>query len=155
MLQKNDLIDYFYKGIKDKNNLKIGVEHEKFVLNKKNFKQVSYDMQNGIKDILLRFVKNGWAPKYDNNIQEGERAYFTHKNAEIIDKSMYYINNFVEERLKPYLLGPLLVECSIHNNTNGQFSAFFKEIHLQCSGICHRFFWIIRKYGSAFKCLFR
>lgn len=73
------------------------------------------------------FISKYWAPKDDNNIQEGERAYFTHKNAEIIDKSMYYINNFVEERLKPYLLAPLLVECSIHNNTNGQFSAYYKN----------------------------
>ena len=67
MIKKNDLIDYFFKGIKDKNNLKIGVEHEKFVLSKKTNKQVSYNMQNGIKDILLRFVKNGWIPKYDDN----------------------------------------------------------------------------------------
>ena len=66
MLKKNDLIEYFYKGIKDKNNLKIGVEHEKFVLNKNNYNQVSYHMHNGIKDILLRFVKNGWSPKYDD-----------------------------------------------------------------------------------------
>ena len=55
MLKKNDLIEYFYKGIKDKNNLKIGVEHEKFVLNKNDYNQVSYDMHNGIKDILLFF----------------------------------------------------------------------------------------------------
>ena len=54
MLKKNDLIEYFFKGIKDKNNLKIGVEHEKFVLNKKNFRQVSYEMPYGIKDILLK-----------------------------------------------------------------------------------------------------
>ena len=66
MLKKNDLIEYFFKGIKDKNNLKIGVEHEKFVLNKKNFRQVSYEMPYGIKDILLKFVKNGWTPKYDD-----------------------------------------------------------------------------------------
>ncbi len=66
MLKKNELIEYFYKGIKDKNNLKIGVEHEKFVLSKRDFKQVSYDMKNGIKDILLRFIKNGWTPKYDD-----------------------------------------------------------------------------------------
>ena len=65
MLNKNDLIEYFFKGIKDKKKLKIGVEHEKFVLRKNNFYQVSYEMQNGIKDILLRFVKNGWKPKYD------------------------------------------------------------------------------------------
>jgi adenine-specific DNA-methyltransferase len=73
------------------------------------------------------FISKYWAPKDDNNIQEGERAYFTQKNAEIIDKSMYYIHNYVEERLKPYLLAPLLVECSIHNNTNGQFSAYYKN----------------------------
>ena len=66
MLKKNELIEYFYKGIKDKNNLKIGVEHEKFVLSKKDFKQVSYEMKNGIKNILLRFIKNGWTPKYDD-----------------------------------------------------------------------------------------
>ncbi len=66
MLKKNDLIEYFYKGIKDKNNLKIGVEHEKFVLNKNDYQQVSYEMKNGIKDILLRFLNNGWKPKYDD-----------------------------------------------------------------------------------------
>ncbi len=66
MLKKNDLVEYFYKGIKDKDNLKIGVEHEKFVLNKNNFHQVSYYMKNGIRDILLKFVKNGWTPKFDD-----------------------------------------------------------------------------------------
>ncbi len=66
MLKKTDLIEYFYKGIKEKNNLKIGVEHEKFVLSKKNFHQVSYEMPKGIKDILLKFVKNGWKPQYDD-----------------------------------------------------------------------------------------
>ena len=34
MLKKNDLIDYFYKGIKNNNDLRIGVENEKFVLKK-------------------------------------------------------------------------------------------------------------------------
>ena len=54
MIKKNDLIEYFFKGIKNKNNLKIGVEHEKFVLDKKNFHQLSYEAPNGIKDILLK-----------------------------------------------------------------------------------------------------
>ena len=66
MLKKNELVEYFYKGIKDKKNLKIGVEHEKFVLSKNGFHPVSYEMQNGIKDILLKFVSNGWKPKYDD-----------------------------------------------------------------------------------------
>ena len=66
MIKKNDLIEYFFKGIKNKNNLKIGVEHEKFVLHKKDFHQLSYEVPNGIKDILLKFVKNGWNPKFDD-----------------------------------------------------------------------------------------
>ncbi len=66
MLKKNELVEYFYKGIKDKENLKIGVEHEKFVLSKNGFHPLSYEMQNGIKDILLKFVSNGWKPKYDD-----------------------------------------------------------------------------------------
>lgn len=73
------------------------------------------------------FISKYWAPKDDNDIQEGERAYYTHKNAVIIDKTMYYIKHFVEDELQHYLLGPLLVECSIHNNTNGQFSAYYKN----------------------------
>ena len=35
--------------------------------------------------------------------------------------------NFVKEKYKPFLLAPLIVQCSIHNNTNGQFSAFYKD----------------------------
>ena len=66
MLKKNDLIDYFYKGIKDKNDLRIGVEHEKFVLKKDSLQQLSYEESNGIKDILLKFVNKGWKPKYDD-----------------------------------------------------------------------------------------
>ena len=66
MLKRNDIIDYFFKGIKEKNNLRIGVEHEKFVLKKDSFRQLSYEEPNGIKDILLKFEKKGWKPKYDD-----------------------------------------------------------------------------------------
>ena len=66
MLKKDDLVDYFIKGIKNKDDLKIGVEHEKFVLNSENLNQLSYDEPNGIKDILQKFIKNGWKPKYDD-----------------------------------------------------------------------------------------
>ena len=57
MLKKSDLIDYFFKGIKKKDDLRIGVEHEKFVLNKSTLHQLSYEEPNGIKDILLKFIK--------------------------------------------------------------------------------------------------
>ena len=73
------------------------------------------------------FISKYWAPKDDNDIQNNERVYYTQQNAVAIDKMMHYINNQVEEKYRPYLLGPLLVQCSIHNNTNGQFSAFYKD----------------------------
>ena len=67
MINKNDLIDYFISGIKHKNNLKIGVEHEKFVLDKNSFLPRNYDEKHGIRDILERLSSMGWTPSYDDN----------------------------------------------------------------------------------------
>ena len=67
MINKNDLIDYFISGIKHKNNLKIGVEHEKFVLDKNSFLPRNYDEKYGIRDILERLSSKGWTPSYDDN----------------------------------------------------------------------------------------
>ena len=52
MIKKIDLLEYFFKGVKPKNNLKIGVEHEKFALNKKTLKPLSYDEPFGINQIF-------------------------------------------------------------------------------------------------------
>ena len=67
MINKNHLIEYFFAGVKSKNNLKIGVEHEKFVLNKDSLQPISYDENHGIKNILEKFTKIGWTPSYDDN----------------------------------------------------------------------------------------
>ena len=67
MINKNDLIDYFISGIKHKNNLKIGVEHEKFVLDKNSFLPRNYDEKHGIRDILERLSSKGWTPLYDDD----------------------------------------------------------------------------------------
>ena len=73
------------------------------------------------------FISKHWAPFDSNDIQENERVYYTHENAVIIDKVRKYIDEKVEKKFKSLLLGPLIVQCSIHNNTNGQFSAYFKN----------------------------
>ncbi|MBT3902984.1 MAG: glutamate--cysteine ligase [Pelagibacteraceae bacterium] len=67
MITKNDLTEYFFQGIKSKHDMRIGVEHEKFVLNKNSLMPITYDEKNGIKDILQKFVSLGWAPSYDDN----------------------------------------------------------------------------------------
>ena len=67
MINKNDLTDYFVSGIKDSANLKIGVEHEKFVLDKSSYLPRNYNEKYGIKDILERLSVEGWTPSYDDN----------------------------------------------------------------------------------------
>ena len=73
-----------------------------------------------------KFIQKHWAPS-QLNITEKDRAYFTYENGKRIDKYMNFIITEVPEEIRCYLLAPLLIECSIHNNTNGQFSAYFKD----------------------------
>jgi len=65
MLNKKKLIEYFVKGIKSDTELKIGTEHEKFILNKSTLKTLSYDEKNGIRDVFLSLIKLGWKPTYE------------------------------------------------------------------------------------------
>ena len=55
MLNKNKLVEYFEQGIKPAAELKIGIEHEKFILNKFTLKPLLYNGKNGILDIFLGF----------------------------------------------------------------------------------------------------
>lgn len=72
------------------------------------------------------WIRKHWAP--DGKPKKGERVYFTEKNALLIDKYMHFIKNGnYPKKYKSYLLASLLVKSSIHNNTNGQFSAFYKD----------------------------
>ena len=62
MLNKQNLIKYFENGIKSNANLKIGTEHEKFILNKDTFLPLKYDEENGInnqaaKSLALEFFR--------------------------------------------------------------------------------------------------
>lgn len=72
-----------------------------------------------------KWISKHWSPK-NKTTKEGERAYFTAENGQRIDAMRDYIET-IPKKYKPYVLAPLLVECSIHNNTNGQFSAYYKD----------------------------
>ena len=77
------------------------------------------------KEISQPWVSKHWAPSKEN-IQKGERAYFTNENGQNIDILRDYIKS-LPKKYQSFLLAPLLVQSSIHNNTNGQFSAFYKN----------------------------
>lgn len=73
-------------------------------------------------------ITQNYAPKDDNNIQKGERVFYTHENALLIDTYRSLIDDFVQdENLKKYFLAPLITEASIHVNTSGVFKGFYKD----------------------------
>ena len=71
-----------------------------------------------------KWVQLHWSPS--GEITKEQRVYYTEKNGKLIDRYRSFINS-IPENDKPFVLAPLLVEASIHNNTNGQFSAFYKD----------------------------
>jgi len=71
------------------------------------------------------WISKHWAPE-NPTITQNDRAYFTYENGRRIDAIRNYIET-LPKKIKPYVLAPLLVESSIHNNTNGQFAAFYKD----------------------------
>ena len=73
------------------------------------------------------FIQRYWAPQSDEAIQEGERVYFTKENARRIDCYQEYMRHHVPPAYRPFLLAPLLVQASMHNNCSGNFAAFYKK----------------------------
>lgn len=72
------------------------------------------------------FISEMYAPADDRNIREGERVFYTTRNARYIDTARQLIED-VPEPYKTYLLAPLLYEASVHNNTSGVFKGFYKN----------------------------
>ncbi len=61
---KDQLIQYFKDGIKNKNQLRIGVEHEKFLFNKNNLKRIDYSQ---IKKLFEILTVRGWQLQFEKD----------------------------------------------------------------------------------------
>jgi adenine-specific DNA-methyltransferase len=72
------------------------------------------------------FIERLYAPADDNDIQAGERVFYTRDNARRLDHFSQLIRD-QDEGLRPYLLGPLLSAASVHANTAGVFKGFYKD----------------------------
>ena len=73
-------------------------------------------------------ITENYAPKDDNNIQKGERVFYTHENAMLIDTYRFLIDELIKQNeLKKFFLAPLITEASIHVNTSGVFKGFYKD----------------------------
>ena len=62
--KKEQIIEYFKSGIKNKKDFKIGVEHEKFLFNSENNKRVNYSK---IKEMFSKLIEFGWNPIFEND----------------------------------------------------------------------------------------
>ena len=61
---KSHLIQYFNDGIKNESQLKIGVEHEKFLFNKNDLKRIDY---NQIKKVFEILCNKGWELQHEKD----------------------------------------------------------------------------------------
>lgn len=88
------------------------------------YNEVVFKLENN--PLIGGFISELYAPKSNDLIQKGERAFYTTRNAMYIDTARQYIGTIPEE-YKKYLLAPLLSEASIHSNTSGVFKGFYKD----------------------------
>ncbi|WP_219844426.1 DNA adenine methylase [Microbacterium sp. MYb66] len=74
------------------------------------------------------FFAELYSPADDQDIQPGERAFYTNENARRLD---FFSQEVAElpEHLRHLVLGPLLSRASMHANTSGVFKGFYKDKH--------------------------
>ncbi len=73
------------------------------------------------------FISEYYAPKDLNNIQSGERCFYTPYNACYIDCMRQLIATEIPQEYQKFFIAPLLSESSIHANTGGVFKGFYKN----------------------------
>lgn len=72
------------------------------------------------------FIEKNYAPRDDNDVQPGERVFYTNINARIIDNIRRLIDE-IPEPYRTFTLASLLVKASVHTNTSGVFKGFHKR----------------------------
>ncbi|GHT48927.1 restriction endonuclease subunit M [Spirochaetia bacterium] len=96
-----------------------------------NIKELKTLHENIITKTENETLKSGvitklYAPIDDKNITQGERVFYTKRNAMYIDTVRDMIEN-IPPKYQKYFLSPLLSEASIHSNTSGVFKGFYKN----------------------------
>ncbi|ORC33843.1 DNA modification methylase [Marispirochaeta aestuarii] len=88
------------------------------------YNEIVFKLEN--EKLINGFISELYAPKDDENVKNGERVFYTNRNAKYIDTARHYIES-VPKKYRPYFLAPLLSEASIHANTSGVFKGFYKN----------------------------
>lgn len=85
-------------------------------------------LQQKLSDDSLKkgFITDLYSPKDINDIQLGERCFYTPRNAMYLDTARSLIND-VPQEIRHFFIAPLLSEASVHANTSGVFKGFYKN----------------------------
>ena len=73
------------------------------------------------------FISELYAPASEENIEKGERCFYTPYNAAYLDLARQLIEKEVPLGLRDFFIAPLLSEASIQANTAGIFKGFYKN----------------------------
>lgn len=73
------------------------------------------------------FISELYAPADENQIEKGERCFYTPYNAAYLDIARQLIEKEVPVLFRDFFIAPLLSEASIHANTAGIFKGFYKN----------------------------
>ena len=72
-MNKINLIQYLIEGIKKNDQLRIGVEHEKFLFNKEGLKRIDF---NQLKKVFEILNDKGWQPESETDKVIGLKRYY-------------------------------------------------------------------------------
>ena len=73
------------------------------------------------------FISELYAPADENQIEKGERCFYTPWNAAYLDVARQLIEKDIPPEFRDFFIAPLLSEASIHANTAGIFKGFYKN----------------------------
>ena len=114
-----------------------------YLTNKSDFSEKNYsELYTQIEELCSRqkipgIITQNYAPANDNQIQPGERVFYTHENALLIDTYRNLIDSVkMPQEMQKFFLAPLITEASVHVNTSGVFKGFYKnrETGVGCFG---------------------
>ncbi|MDO5718233.1 MAG: glutamate-cysteine ligase family protein [Tissierellia bacterium] len=71
--QRDRLIEYFKSGEKNREEKRIGIEFEHFIIDKESLKSISYYGENGVEEVLKEIEKKGWEGYYNDDYLLGLR----------------------------------------------------------------------------------
>lgn len=72
------------------------------------------------------FIAELYAPQNDDDIQRGERVFYTRRNATFLDSFCRELSR-TPEHLRSFVLAPVLSQASMYANTSGVFKGFYKN----------------------------